>query len=109
MITVIEKVRNLIEDGLKTDGKDAFDYDSISSSKISTLTQSNVSASTINVYKNGTLWSMTPVAGSGVAWTRTLAVVTITKTNHGLITGDVVTITVSSAITALPLASYAVT
>ena len=109
MITVIEKVRNLIEDGLKTDGRDVFDYESIVSSKIFTLTQSNVSASTINVYKNGILWLITPVAGSGVAWTRTLAIITITKTAHGLITGDVVTITTSSNTTALPLASYTVT
>ena len=109
MITVIEKVRNLIEDGQKTDGRDCFDYESIVSSKIFTLTQSNVSASTINVYKNGTLWLITPVAGSGVAWTRTLAIITITKAAHGLITGDVVTITTSSNTTALPLALYTVT
>jgi hypothetical protein len=110
MITVIEKVRNLIEDGLKTDGRDVFDYEAITSSKIFTLTQSNLSASTINVLKNGVLWSMTPVAGSGVSWARTfLSTVTITKTAHGLITGDLITVTVSSSITALPLASYTVT
>ena len=51
----------------------------------------------------------TPVAVVGVAWARTLTVVTITSTGHGLLTGDLITITVSSDVTALPLATYTIT
>jgi hypothetical protein len=109
MTTVIEKCRNLIEDFLKTDGRDVFTYESITSSKIFTLTDANISPSSIIVYKNGVVWSITPVAGSGVSWTRTLAVITITKIAHNLITGDSITITASSATAALPLGSYIVT
>jgi len=109
MNTIIEKCRNIIEDNLITTGRDTFTYESITSSKIFTLTEANVSASTIVVYKNGVVWLITPVAGSGVAWTRIGTLFTITKTGHGLITGDIITITVSSDITALPLGNYTIT
>ena len=59
MNTVISKVRNLIEDNIKTDGRDAWTYESIATSKIITLTQSNISATTIIVQKNGIVWSDT--------------------------------------------------
>lgn len=109
MQTTIDKVRNLIQDILKTDGKDNFTFESSVSSKIFTITEANVSASTVLVYKNGILWSILPVPGATVAWTRVGTVVTITKIGHGLITNDVITITVSSALTALPLGTYSVT
>jgi hypothetical protein len=109
MTEIILKVRNLIEDKLKTEGRDVFTYESINSSKIFTLTEGNVSSSTIVVQKNGIVWSLLPVAGTGVAWTRVLAVITITKTAHGLITGDSVTITASNSTSALPLGTYLVT
>jgi hypothetical protein len=109
MTEIILKIRNLIQDILKTDGKDVFNYESITSSKIFTLTESNVSSSSILVYKNGVLWSITPVAGSGVSWTRSSTVITITKNSHGFITGDIATVSVSSSIAALPLGAYIVT
>jgi hypothetical protein len=110
MTNIILKLRNLIGDILKTDGRDVFDYESISSSKIFILTESNVSAPTIIVYKNGLLWSMVPISGTGVSWTRVLSsTITITKNSHGLLTGDSITITNSSSIAALPLATYTIT
>lgn len=109
MIAIIEKLRNLIGDNLITTGRDVFDYESIVSSRIFTLTETNISSSTILVYKNGVLWSMTPVAGSTVAWTRALTVITVTKVGHKLITGDVITVTVSSDATALPLGTKTIT
>lgn len=92
MTNIILKLRNLIGDILKTDGRDVFDYESISSSKIFTLTESNVYSPTIIVYKNGLLWSMTPISGTGVSWTRLSSIITITKNSHGLLTGDSITI-----------------
>lgn len=59
MTTIITKLRNLIADILYTDGRDSFTHESISSSKIYTLTESNVSSSTIIVYKNGVVWAAT--------------------------------------------------
>jgi hypothetical protein len=109
MNTIITKCRDIIEDSLKTDGRDIYTYESLVSSKIFTLTTANIDSTSLVVYKNGVLWSQTPVAGSGVAWTRALAVITITKIGHGLITGDVITISVSSSTSALPLGSYTVT
>jgi hypothetical protein len=58
MTTIIEKIRNLIEDNLITTGRDVFDYESIVSSKIFTLTEANVNTSTIIVKKNGTVWAV---------------------------------------------------
>jgi hypothetical protein len=109
MQSIIDKTRDFISDGLVTTGRDVFNYESIVSSKIFTLTESNVESTSILVYKNGVLWSMTPLAGSGVAWTRVSTIITITKANHGLITGDVIIVTTSSATAALPLASYTIT
>lgn len=57
MEKIIEKLRNLIEDDLITTGRDVFTYESITSSKIFTLTEANVSAATIIVQKNGVVWS----------------------------------------------------
>ena len=109
MNTVIEKLRNLIEDNLVTVGRDVFTFDAITSSKIFTLTEANVNSSSIIVNKNGVVWSMTPLAGAGVAWARSGTVVTITKTAHGFINGDSITVTASSATAALPLGSYLIT
>lgn len=52
--SIITKIRGLIKDLLKTDGRDIFEYDSDSSFS---LGESFVSSSTINVYQNGTLMS----------------------------------------------------
>jgi hypothetical protein len=109
MNTVIEKLRNLVEDNIKPDGRDAFIYESIISSKIFTLTEANISSATIIVYKNGVVWSAIPITGSNVAWTRVGTVITVTKVAHGLITGDSITITVTSNVLALPLGTYIVT
>jgi len=66
MINIILKVRDLIQDILKTDGRDVFIYESITSSKIFTLTEANVSASTIIVLKNGVVWAATNYSYSTV-------------------------------------------
>ena len=57
MDEIIEKIRNLIGDILKTDGRDLFTHESSVSSKIYTLTENNVSSSTIIVLKNGVVWA----------------------------------------------------
>ena len=57
MDEIIELVRNLISDILKTDGRDLFTYESVASSKIFSLTESNVSSATIIVQKNGAVWA----------------------------------------------------
>ena len=57
MIKLIKKLRDLINDTLVTRGVDSFTFESIASSKIFTLTESNISATTIVVYKNGVLWA----------------------------------------------------
>ena len=75
MTGILTKIRNLIEDGLKTDGRDVFQYESITSSKIFTLTENNVSSSTIIVYKNGTLW-----AGTNYSYSSTTGKITVTGT-----------------------------
>jgi hypothetical protein len=106
MDDVILATRDLIGDLLITTGRDVFIYESIISSKIFTLTESNISSTTILVYKNGILWSVT---GSSENWTRVGTVITITKTAHGLVTGDVITITASSVPAGLPLGTYTIT
>lgn len=53
----VEKLRNLIQDNLKTNGNDIFTYETTTSSKVFTLTESNISTDTILVYKNGVLWA----------------------------------------------------
>jgi hypothetical protein len=57
MTEIILKIRNLIGDILKTDGRDLFTYESVASSKIFPLTESNVSSATIIVLKNGVVWA----------------------------------------------------
>lgn len=57
MEEIVELVRNLISDILKSDGRDLFTYESVASSKIFTLTESNVSSATIIVQKNGVVWA----------------------------------------------------
>lgn len=59
MINIIAKTRDLIGDMLSTYGRDNYTYESITSSKIFSLTESNISASTILVYLNGVLWADT--------------------------------------------------
>jgi hypothetical protein len=66
MTTVIEKVRNLIEDSLKTDGRDAWTYESTVTSKIITLTESNVVAASIIVLKGGVVWASSNYTFSAV-------------------------------------------
>jgi len=80
MDTIIEKIRNLIEDILITTGRDVFQYESITSSKIFTLTESNISVSTIIVYKNGIVW-----AGTNYSYSTTTGKLTVTGT---LVVGD---------------------
>jgi hypothetical protein len=105
MTNLLIKVRDLLGDNYQTI-TETQDY---ISSMIFSLQYANVDSTTLKVYKNGVLWSLTPVAGAGVAWARTTTVVTITKAAHGLITGDSVTISVTSDAAALPLATYVVT
>jgi hypothetical protein len=73
MTTIIEKIRNIIEDNIKTDGRDSFTYESIASSKIFTLTQANASAATIVVLKNGVVW-----ASSNYTYSTTTGKLTVT-------------------------------
>jgi hypothetical protein len=75
MDDVILAVRDLIGDNLITTGRDVFIFESITSSKIFTLTESNVSASTILVYKNGTLW-----AGTNYSYSTVTGKLTVTGT-----------------------------
>jgi hypothetical protein len=81
MTEIITKVRNLIDDGLKIDGRDVYNYETSSSSKIFTLTESNISSSTIIVYKNGVVW-----AASNYSYSSTTGKLTITGT---LVVGDI--------------------
>jgi hypothetical protein len=100
MDTILTKLRDIIGDNYTFIPESQEFY---GGAKIFSLQYANIDSSTLTVYKNGTLWLITPVAGNGVAWARTGTTVTITKTGHGLITGDSVTISVSSDVTALPL------
>jgi hypothetical protein len=87
MVNIIIKVRDLIQDSLKTDGRDIFTYESITSSKIFTPTEANISASTIIVYKNGTVW-----AGTNYSYSTTTGKLTVTGT---LTVGDSLEVTYS--------------
>jgi len=80
MTNIILKVRDLIQDILKTDGRDSFTYEAITSSKIFTLTEANVTASTIIVYKNGVVW-----AGINYSYSTTTGKLTVTG---ALVAGD---------------------
>jgi hypothetical protein len=75
MTTVIEKLRNLIGDNLITTGRDVFTFESITSSKIFTITESNVSAASIIVLKNGVVW-----AASNYSYSATTGKITVTGT-----------------------------
>ena len=75
MTNIILKVRDAIQDNLITTGRDIFTYESITSSKIFTPSESNVSASTILVYKNGTLW-----AGTNYSYSAVTGKITVTGT-----------------------------
>jgi len=75
MDTVIEKLRNLIEDNLINTGRDVFTYESIMSSKIFTLTEANVLDTSIIVYKNGILW-----ANTNYSYSSTTGKITVTGT-----------------------------
>jgi len=75
MTSTIEKLRNLIQDNLKTNGRDVFTYETTASSKIFTLTESNVSSATIVVYKNGTVW-----ANTNYSYSTTTGKLTVTGT-----------------------------
>jgi len=66
MENIILKVRDVIVDSLITNGIDVWTYESIVSSKIITLTESNISTPTILVYKNGVLWADTNYSYSAV-------------------------------------------
>ncbi len=80
MINIILKVRDAIGDLLISTGRDIFTYESITSSKIFTLTSSNVSASTIIVFKNGSVWS-----AANYNYSTTTGKLTVTGT---LVVGD---------------------
>lgn len=105
MTDIILKLRDNIEDNYKYT-PDLFEY---VTSKIFTLTESNIDSTSLVCNKNGTLWLITPVAGAAVAWSRTGTVVTITKTAHGFITGDTATISVTSDAAALTSGAKLVT
>lgn len=87
MTEIILKIRNLIQDILKTDGRDLFTYESVASSKIFTLTESNVSSSTIIVLKNGSVW-----AASNYSYSSTTGKLTVTGS---LTAGDSLEVTYS--------------
>jgi hypothetical protein len=75
MINIIKKVRDLIGDLLVTTGRDVFTYESVASSKIFTLTESNVTPSTIVVLKNGSVW-----AGTNYSYSTSTGKLTVTGT-----------------------------
>jgi len=64
MTTIIEKTRNVLNDNLTTTGRDVFTY---YSSKIFTITESNISSATLVVYKNGVVWANTNYSYSSVS------------------------------------------
>jgi hypothetical protein len=87
MDTIILKVRNLIADNLIATGRDVFEYFSSVSSKIFTLTESNISASSIIVLKNGAVW-----ASSNYSFSSATGKLTVTGT---LTAGDSLEVTYS--------------
>lgn len=87
MQNIIEKIRNLINDNVITTGRDVFNYESIVSSKIFTLTESNISSSSIVVKKNGTVW-----ASSNYSFDGDTCELTVTGT---LAVGDLLLVTYS--------------
>lgn len=87
MTETILKIRNLISDILKTDGRDSFTYESVASSKIFSLTESNVSSATIIVQKNGAVW-----ASANYSYSSTTGKLTVTGS---LTAGDSLEVTYS--------------
>lgn len=81
MTNLIETVRNLNADILKTNGRQSYQYLSTAYSKIITLSTANAVASSLLVYKNGVLW-----ANSNYSYSADTAQVTVTGT---LAVGDV--------------------
>ena len=84
---IVTKLRDLCGDLLDTTGRDAFEYISLASSKVFTLSTANAVASTIKCYKNGTLWS-----SSNYTYDADIASATVTGT---LVAGDVLIFTYS--------------
>jgi len=105
MTATIIKLRDLIQDNYQF-FPDTQEY---LTSKIFNLQYANIDFISLVVQKNGVVWSITPVAGTGVAWARTGTVITITKNAHGFITGDSMTVITTSEVLALPLGTYLVT
>jgi len=105
MTGIVTKLRDILGDNYKVISETQ-DY---ISSLIFTLQNANIDSTSLVVQNNGVVWSATIPAGSTVAWTRSGSTITITKTSHGLITGDSVALSASSDVTALPLATYLVT
>jgi len=85
MTTIIEKIRGLINDNL-ANSSDFYTYES---RKVFTLTESNVSASTVKLFKNGT-----EVVSTG-NWTYSATTNKITYT-AALVAGDLIEITYSA-------------
>ena len=84
MQTIITKIRNLIEDNLKSNATvpDSFEF---TLSKVFTLTESKVDASSIVCYKNGVLWS-----DSNYSYDATTNKITVDEeSGEDLIVGDI--------------------
>jgi hypothetical protein len=84
MTEIILKIRDLVGDGLITNGNDTFEY---ISSKVFTLTSPNADVDTIKVYKNGTL-----VASSNYTYDSNTAMLSYTGT---IVVGNIIQITYS--------------
>lgn len=87
MTNIIEKIRSLQNDILKTNGRQSYQYLSLAYSKIITLNKANTDSSSILVYKNGVLW-----ANSNYSYNSDTVQVTVTGT---LAVGDVLLLTYS--------------
>jgi hypothetical protein len=87
MTNEIAKIRDVVQDFLRTDGVDNFTYESITSSKIFTLTWANAVSATIVVLKNGVVW-----ASSNYTYSATTGKITVTGT---LSAGDSLEVTYS--------------
>jgi hypothetical protein len=100
MTNLLIKVRDILADNYKFNSETQEYY----TSKIFSLQDANIDSISLLVYKNGAI-----IPTVSASWTRTGTVVTITKTAHGLIDEDVITLTISSVIVALPLGTYTIT
>lgn len=100
MTNLVIKLRDILGDNYQAITETQEYY----TSKIFSLEYANIDSTSLLVYKNG---AIIPVVSA--TWARTGTVVTITKTTHGLIDGDVITLTISSAVAALPLGIYTIT